>query len=213
MKKIIFILLFLLSIPTFSIAMDHKLIVSYWSDGPLYKNYPIKNNADLNQKISDINVLAYAFMQVDKNGHIYFQYPLSDLSESDVNGFCKSNSPFCQNVKTTRFEGNFDAFSKLNNKQHNLQKIISIGGSTSDATLNNALNHPNKFVKSAKTIIQYYHLNGIDLDFEPSGLFSKIQSDQYAFLVNLLRKQLEKTAYISIELPGDNETLNSLGRK
>lgn len=213
MKKVFLILMILLPTAVFALNTQHKLIVSYWSDGPLYTNYPINNNENLSQKINNINVLAYAFLQVNNKGDIYFQYPAIDLSKNDIITFCKHYKSFCQNVNSTKLLGNFDGFSKLENKSHDLMKIISIGGAMGNATLNNALNHPHQFVQSAKAIIQYYHLNGIDLDFEPSGLFSKKQSDQYVYLVNLLRQQLRKSNYISIELPGDNETINSIGRK
>lgn len=213
MKKIIFILILLISTAVFSEKTPKKFIISYWSDGPIYKNYPIANNKNLIQKINDINVLAYGFLQVNNKGDLYFQHPTVDLSKNDIDSFCKVYPSFCTNVQTTKLLGNFDAFSQLENKRHDLMKIISIGGAGSDKTLNNALNHPGQFVQSAKTIIQYYHLNGIDLDFEPSNLFTKNQSDQYTYLVNLLRSQLGKSDYISIELPGDNETINSIGRK
>lgn len=213
MKKILFILTIIFSTSVFSVETKDKLIVSYWSDGPFYKHYPIKRNKNLAKKINNVNVLAYAFMQVDKNGHVFFQYPSSDLSKLDLNSFCKSNPRFCPDVNATKFNGNFDAFSKLNNNQYDLKKIISVGGAGSEKTLENALNHPNEFIRSVKTLIDYFQLNGVDLDFEPSGLFSNAQSNQYVSLVKLLRVSLGNAAYISVELPGDNETLNSIGRK
>ena len=223
MKRIIFIILLLVTTSLFAKEMQHKVIVSYWSDGTHYRNYSIPGsindqgkiqiNRDLSGKINNINVLAYAFLQVDKQGNVYFQHPDVDLSKKDINGFCKTNFLSCQNSNKSNLLGNFNAFSKLNNNNHDLKKIISIGGAGRDITLNNALDHPENFINSIDVILKHYHLNGVDLDFEPSNVFTKDQANKYSFLVKNLRNKLGKNDYISIEVPGDNETLNSIGKE
>ncbi|MEJ0005941.1 MAG: glycoside hydrolase family 18 protein [Steroidobacteraceae bacterium] len=106
--------------------------------------------------------------------------------------------------------GNFAAFARLTNKSQTLKRIISIGGGDSQKYLDNAFAHPEAFIQSAATVIRAYHLDGIDLDFEPDAFFPLHQGEQYAQLVAGLRKELGDGAFISIEVPADWETLRSI---
>lgn len=198
----------------------HKILMTYWSDNTSrYSDYPMPGSLSLsgvtqkNQSLLDqlnvINVLAYAFLQVDALGHVYFSHPATDLSRSDATGFCKQNPDSCPHADKA-YAGNFSAFSKLHNKSRTLRKIISIGGAGSQGTFENAIAHPETFVESASAIIAAYRLNGIDLDFEPSGLFGANEGERYAQLVLALRKKLGNQAFVSIEVPGDWQTLQSI---
>jgi len=201
-------------------VQTHKILMTYWSDDTSrYTTYPIpgstnqsgtvQQNAALLQQLDAINVLAYAFLQVDVSGNVYFSHPSVDLSKKDVQHFCLGQPASCPHANTAS-AGNFSAFAKLDNNDHMLRKIISIGGAGSQKTFDNAINHPKEFIQSATNIIHAYHLNGIDLDFEPYAFFDLHQGQLYAQLVLGLRKKLGEQVFISIEVPGDWETLRSI---
>lgn len=199
------------------LADNQKIIMGYWSypkslqDESYVDKYPIPgsydehanlvHNKDLISKTSYLTTLAYAYLDVNKNGSIHFRNSVIDLGIKD-NDFCKQNIAICtdDSRRYTPKLGNFDAFSKLNNDHKNLQKILSVYGS--DDTFSHAINHIPSFVKSAKIIINHYHLNGIDLDFEPDS-FSEIQATSYGHLVKALRKALGNKTLIFITVAPD----------
>lgn len=196
------------------------VMMTFWSDNTAqYPSFPIpgststsgkvEKNAAFTRDLNHISVLAYAFLEVDSSGNVYFRRPAVDLSSRDRSGFCAHHSLDCPESARAA-DGSFDAFSELQNQSGTLQKIISVGGQGSQKTLDNALAHPGHFVRSVKDIIRAYHLNGLDLDFEPSAFFERDQGQQLVQLVNSLRFALGPTAFISIELPTDWETLRSI---
>ena len=198
----------------------HTILMTFWSDNiSKYASYPIpgslnqggalQQNESLLLQLDAINVLAYAFLQVDGAGYVYFSRPSIDLSSSDVQHFCLKQPSSCPNAATA-WSGSFSAFARLDNKDHTLQKVISIGGAGSQKTFENAIHHPAAFIQSATDLIHAYHLNGIDLDFEPDAFFDLHEGQLYAQVVLDLRRALGKQAFISIEVPGDWETLRSI---
>lgn len=196
------------------------ILMAYWSHNTTrFAGYPVpgslvssgsaEKNPEMQRQLDAINVLAYAFLQADTAGDVYFDNPATDLSSSDVQQFCRQAPSACPNAGSAS-AGSFSAFARLNNRHHSLQKIISVGGGGSQSSLDNALNHPEEFSRSAATLIHAYHLNGIDLDFEPDAFFGLGQGEKYAQLVGSLRQALGPDAFISIEVPGDRETLRSI---
>jgi chitinase len=196
------------------------ILMTYWSDNTArFAAYPVpgslahsdsaQTNPEMQRQLDAINVLAYAFLKADAAGDVYFDNPAADLSSSDVQQFCRQTPTACPRAGSAA-AGNFDAFARLNNRAHTLQKVISIGGAGSQASLDNALNHPMEFVRSAASLIHAYHLDGIDLDFEPDEFFGPGQGERWAQLVASLRQELGPDAFISIEVPGDRETLRSI---
>lgn len=198
----------------------HRILMTYWSDNvSRFADYPmpgslapsgaVRTNPQLQRQLNDINVLAYAFLQVDAAGHVYFSNPRVDLSTADLRQFCRQHRAACPHAASAS-AGSFSAFAHLANRFHSLLKVVSIGGSGSQLTLDNALDHPKSFVWSAASLIHAYHLDGIDLDFEPDAFFGPDQGEQYARVVGALRQALGGRAFISIEVPGDWETLRSI---
>lgn len=196
------------------------VLMTYWSDdtvrhagdpmpGSVAASGATQTNPELRHKLDAINVLAYAFLQVDGAGNLYFDHPAVDLASSDVRQFCRPNPSACPHADSAS-AGSFSAFARLDNRYHTLRKIVSIGGAGGQSSLDNALNHPEALVQSAVSLIQAYHLDGIDLDLEPDAFFSPGQGEQYAQLVIALRQALGGQAFISIEVPGDWETLRSI---
>lgn len=205
--------------PAVTAAPTHKILMTYWADNkPQYIAYPVPGSFDhvgtqqnraLTKQLNAINVLAYAFLQVDDHGQVYFSHPSVDLSQYDVRHFCRSEPASCPNADAA-FAGSFLAFSRLNNRYHSLKRIISIGGSGSEKSFNNAIRNTDAFIQSAVRLIRAYRLDGIDLDFELYALFNQHQANQYTQLVVGLSQALGKQAFISVEMPGDHETLHSM---
>jgi chitinase len=177
--------------------------------GSLAPSGATHTNQQMQRQLDAINVLAYAFLQVDAAGEVYFADPAVDLSTADLRHFCRQHPTACPHSASAS-TGSFSAFARLTNRYHSLLKIVSIGGSGSQSTLDNALDHRQSFVRSAASLIHAYHLDGLDFDFEPDAFFSPRQGEQYAQLVAALRRGLGAQAFISIEVPGDWETLRSI---
>jgi chitinase len=213
------LLVFAMRTVTAAAEPAHEILMTYWSDDTTkHPDYPLpgsvdavgvalKNTAFL-QQLNAIDVLAYAFLQVDGAGEVYFRNPAVDLSASDSQGFCHQNPTACPQAQSA-LAGSFDAFVHLTNRTGTLKKIISVGGAGSQGAQDNALGHPEVFVRSAVALIHAFGLDGIDLDFEPDAFFGPNQGDQIAQIISDLRKALGERAFISIELPGDWETLRS----
>jgi chitinase len=198
----------------------HRILMTYWSDnvsrfagysmpGSLAPSGAVQTNPQMQRQLDAINVLAYAFLQVDAAGDAYFADPAVDLSAADLRHFCPHHPTACPHPASAS-AGSFSAFARLTNRYHSLQKVVSIGGSGSQSTLDNALDHPEVFVRSAASLIHAYHLDGIDLDFEPDAFFGPGQGEQYARVVAALRQALGEQAFISVEVPGDWESLRSI---
>ena len=198
----------------------NRILMTYWSDnvsrfagypmpGSLSPSGAMQTNQQMHRQLDAINVLAYAFLQVDAAGDVYFADPAVDLSAADLRQFCPQHPAACPHSASAS-AGSFSAFARLTNRCHSLLKIVSIGGAGSQSTLDNALDHPDSFVRSAASLIHAYHLDGLDLDFEPDAFFGPGQGAQYAELVAALRQALGGQAFISIEVPGDWETLRSI---
>lgn len=234
MKKIIYFFIILLLITSQGFANNSMVKMSYWaypnSKPPQSGNdnrnlsYPISGsinnqgktvqNYDLQEKLNLINLLAYAFLHVNKEGIVHFQDSYIDLEKRDV-AFCNKNRQICMDSyhKYNPALGNFDAFSKLENNHKSLKKIISIGGAGDSNSFYYAINHVSNFVNSVATIIKNYNLNGVDLDFEINALFTPNQAKKLSGLVEQLRIKLGKSAIIILTTAPDMGTLQSIGMK
>lgn len=206
--------------PTIDAVSPHRILMTYWSDNVArFAGYPmpgsldpsgaVQTNQPMQRQLDLINVLAYAFLRVDAAGKVYFANPAIDLSAADLRQFCPRHQASCPHPASAS-AGSFSAFARLTNRHHSLLKVVSIGGRGSQSTMDNALDHPESFVRSVSSLIDAYHLDGIDLDFEPDSFFRSGQGERYAQLVAALRRALGEQAFMSIEVPGDWETLRSL---
>lgn len=186
------------------------MMMTYWADWDVYKSaipekpYSIPGssyhnqtvvNTNFTEKLQGVNVLAYAFLQaIPNNGTLYFEDPWSDLTPDDK--FCTQHQQICNHISGGGNMGNFEAFAKLSRSdtQHlgELKKIISVGGAGEDDTFEKTftnVNSINNFTHSAKEIIDNYHLDGIDLDYEDTNM-TYTQSEDFLKLVIALRKEL-----------------------
>ncbi len=203
-----------------AVPAPRPLLMTFWSDKPAEtRGFPIpgalnaagalERNAAFSADLKQIDVLAYAALEVDSSGNLYFRLPAVDLSPRDRKGFCARHRMTCPGVARA-VQGSFDAFARLENSTGTLRKIISVGGSNSQTTLDNALGHPARFVRSVRILVRAFHLDGVDLDFEPNSFFFGDQGRQLVALVRALRSALGAKAFLSIELPTDWETLRSI---
>lgn len=223
-------------LPLSSMAAEptQKIIMSYWwynddnvsttqtQGSPLIYPLPgsydvqghVQDNKDFSSKLNDLDVIAYAFFPVNKKGEIHFEDSYVDLGTDDK-PFCEQNKGICKagsnndNVKLD----NFHAFSHLQNKSNSLKKIISIGGGADQASFEHAIAHPAAFLNSVQTLVNHYHLSGVDLDFEVSDTFSPTQAKQYTQLIEKLRAKLGNKAWISMTTAFDQGAIHSIGAK
>lgn len=209
-------------------ATPSKVIIGYWSypngecggcdekptippslaypiPGSLNSNGKLLTNQDMLDKLNYLNILSYAFLNVDDNGFPHFSDSYVDLSINDKS-FCDLHKNICVDTQGELNPklGNFDAFAKLQNKTNTLKKIVSIGGT--DRTFNAALAHIPTFVDSVAAIVENFHLDGVDLDFEPDT-FSPQQASAYGELVTALREKLGSNKLIIVTI-APNQNIN-----
>lgn len=196
-----------------------KLIISYWANYTNEQvNYPIPhslskegqflNNPDMQAKLNFLHVLNYAFFHVDKKGGLHFHDSYVDLAQSDY-AFCTMHRNICLDSNNQYHPqlGNFSAFAHLQNDAKNLKKLISIAGADDKNSFNNAILHIPTFVNSVSLVVSYYHLDGIDLDFE-LNTFTPQQAKGYAELVTALRKKLDAKALIVVTMGSEVIRIN-----
>lgn len=215
------LLLLILILPVApAVAASSPWLMTFWSDNTAhYPVFPVpgsfnasgkaRRNAAFTADLNHIDVLAYAFVEVDASGAVYFRRPAVDLSRQDARRFCGSHPSACPDLKRAA-QGSFDAFARLQNRAGTLRKIVSVGGQNSQRTLDNALAHPGRFVRSVTALVRAYHLDGVDLDFEPNSFFLGHQGRQLVAVARALRRALGAGAFLSLELPTDWETLRSI---
>lgn len=208
-----------------------KIMMSYWwynedsvqagksemiypVPGSLNRAGQVVQNPDLTAKLNYLNVFAYAFFQVSNKGVVHFQDSDVDLGPGDA-AFCAQNKNICTDPANGYAPklGSFDAFTQLQNKKGDLRKVISIGGGGDVTSFNNAIHNIPAFVDSVATIVNAYHLDGVDLDFEVANTFTKTQGREYTQLIAALRAKLGPKAFISMATAYDTDTLHSLGVK
>ncbi len=197
----VFLTLMLIFSATKIFATSNSLVIAgYWTDWSPYwtiRPYPISgslssttgkpiDNVDFDQQMNKLNTLNYAFLEANTNGVLQFFDPWSDLSVADIS-FCQKNQEICRGQIPNSGLGSFSAFSKLNSQFPNLKRIISVGGFNHDETFHNAFRNPQNFVKSVVAIIETYHIDGIDLDFEPQDGWTSENVANYLDLAKQLR--------------------------
>ena len=72
---------------------SQRILMTYWSDNT-FADYPLpgsvapsgaeQTNPEMLRQLNAINVLAYAFLQTDAAGNVYFNQPAIDLSSQAV---------------------------------------------------------------------------------------------------------------------------------
>lgn len=167
-------------------------------------------------------------------GTVYFTDPWADLLPTDawclkdpmgqkVCGYAakmsKKPETFAQSAKM----GNFEAFAQLPKKYPNLKTEISIGGYGHDATFESMFgtvkmpdgtvigtlnsDEADNFVNSIVAIMNQYHINGVDLDYENQQM-TWAQSESFYRLVYKLNNALDNPQqFITITVPANPEYL------
>ena len=162
-----------------------KIIMSYYVPEVLH---PTATNQGYDKKkwgdqIEHLNILAYAFLQVNPYGII----------------------------TAPKYSDDFFYFSTLDSKKKTLKKLFSIGGADDKKSFFNAIHNVDNFIKSSWDIIEKYQLSGIDLDFEIDRPYTPHEAKLYTNLIVKLRKKLGSKKIISITTIIDQESLQSIG--
>lgn len=154
-------------------------------------------------------------------GTLYFADPWADLNPTD-SAFCanndicmftaraRGNNDFQNNAKM----GNFEAFANLSRGANSplgpLKKVISVGGYGHNDSFEDVLGNPayiNNFATSAQQILDHYHLDGIDLDYENPQMTHQ-QSREFLQLVQTLRATLGNNKLITVTTLSDPNYLD-----
>lgn len=181
---------------------------AYAIPGSMGQSGPLANE-DLQKKLEKINAITYDFLEVDLNGNVHFNDNWSDVRKNKQftnydklfgdNGACTKVPAICTSYRNNDFndplppeewaKGNFQAFLNLQNTQHHLQKLISIGGYGHDNDFHRAFLHLGNFVASVALLVKTTGLDGVDLDFEVPAPTAQDISD-YVSLIQHLRQAL-----------------------
>lgn len=200
-----FLFSLLTTLPAFS---AQGITVGYWSDWGIYwleRPYPVSGsrnssgqtlqNPALDSQLDKLDIVNYAFLEVNSKegedkGSLYFYDPWADLSAKDQK-FCSSNPTMCQHQDPSWNLGNFQALLDQRKTHPNLKVQISVGGWDHDASFEQgAFINPQKFVESLKALVDYYHIDGIDLDYEPSQSYTAENSTQLVKLAKAIHEAL-----------------------
>lgn len=148
------------------------VVGGYWTNWSIYNGKAI-NGSFMNAQYSHMNTLYYAFVYVNSSGQVIPSDTQADITD-----------------------GQLVAFSATPVANH----ILSVGGGTSQGlqSSNNAMNNIPTFVASIGQYINTYHLQGIDLDYEPNGAVPPSSIPKLIALVKALR-----TAYPNIIIQWD----------
>lgn len=167
--------------------------------------------AEFRARIKKLNLVAYAFLQVDPDGKLLFAEDDLSFSEKNVQ-FCQSNRVHCQPIKRLFNRiGNLEYFANLVSPTKQLKKIVSLGGADHEESFTYAINHIDEFVDSLQLTLTTFNLDGVDLDFEVNRPYQLTEALLYTELIRRVRLALGNDAIISMTTVVDGERINSLG--
>ena len=189
-------------------AQAKHLTMGYYTNWGTYKNFPV-GSTTLNAQAKLLDIIAYAFLEVDQSGSLYFSDPWSDLDQRDA-GFCQSNSAICNHTTVTQGLGNFSKLTR-DHIYPNTKIIISVGGAGHDASFHQAFANTKNFLASLDAIITTYKIDGIDLDFEPSS-FNQQDITDYLSLAKSIHNQFPKLL-ITAAVTANPDTLKQISSK
>lgn len=148
--------------------------------------------------VADITHVFYAFMKIDSNtGEV-------QLGDSWGDAEIPLESP-CGGLQV---KGSLGQLYELKKKRRYLKTLMSIGGWGTKDTFVAAFLNPQKmdtFVKSAVTMANCYHFDGIDIDWEyPSN---DAEARQLVEVLSRLRAALGPSRLLSVACPGGDDAL------
>lgn len=152
-------------------ASQPPIFMGYWEDWGTYDGFPMINNAGgqanptLSGQLTEINALAFAFLEIAEDGTIKFADTFSDLNDKNPldKRFCQASPESCKDFPVNAGLGNFAAFVQTPLTYH----IVSVGGAGHDKDWQYAFNNPDRFVASLKLLVDTYNIHWIDIDYEP----------------------------------------------
>lgn len=196
-------------------SKPQPIVMAYWENWGTYANYPMPNNAQgstnrvLSEQLKGLNALAYAFLEITPNGTLQFSDVWSDLDPKSAQDkkFCGLSPESCKGYPRNAGLGNFSAFAKAPVTHH----VISIGGENHDDAWENAIKHPDQFVSTLKMLVETYHIDWLDMDYEP---VNGVPPENIQGLINLTNKirQILPHLIISYAIPANKDNIKKFGK-
>lgn len=202
------------TIPHTSYATQEHIIMGYWENWGTYQNYPMPNNAAgslnaaLNEQISGLTALSYAFLEIAADGSLVFSDAWSDLDPKSVQDqqFCKASPLSCNNFPHNSGLGNFTAFTKTKVSHH----VISVGGAGHDDAWQHAFAHPDKFIATLKLLVDTYKIDWLDIDYEPIGGVPTKHIQSFIELTSKIKQSLPALK-LSYAIPANYISVSNFG--
>ncbi len=203
-----------LALSTVAMANPAPIIMSYWENWATYQHFPMpgdtqgSKNKVLTEQLAAMNALAYAFFTVGNDGSIQFFDTWSDLapnSEQDRR-FCNASPNSCVNFPQNAGLGNFSAFTKTEIKHH----FISVGGGGNDKAFEIAMDHPEQFVSSLKTLVEHYNIDALDIDYEPERGVPKAYIPRFIAITEQIKTALP-SLIVSYAISSNSNNINRFG--
>ncbi|MDQ2995082.1 MAG: glycoside hydrolase family 18 protein [Pseudomonadota bacterium] len=211
----IFIAVLFCIVPTITNAAAKPIVMGYWENWGAYQDFPMPNNAKgstnakLSAQLTIINAIAYAFLEVAKDGSLQFGDAWSDLDPKSVQDkkFCNALRTSCPGFPQKAGLGNFTAFTKTHIKHH----VVAVGGAGHDKAWENAFVHPEKFIASLKTLVTVYKIDWLDIDYEPIGGVPEYNISRFIELIHKIRLALPSLT-LSYPIPANFHSVENFGK-
>lgn len=146
----------------------------------------------------------YAFAAISDHGEVYVSVTVEHCVRNDMaNRWQLDDQEVDCHMSIDGTQGCLRAFSQLKSRYSHLKLILSIGGAKgSKIAFANASSDSTRcarFARSARTLVDHYSFDGIDIDWEYP---EPNESENYVQLMSSLRKHLPAPRYIvSTALP------------
>lgn len=193
---------------------SQPIVMGYWENWGTYRGFPMPDNAKhesnyvLSGQLTGINAIAYSFLEVSSNGTLIFSDVWSDLdpNSSQDKAFCAASPASCKGFPENAGLGNFSAFAKTSVAHH----VLSVGGAGHDDAWENAFANPDQFVTSLKALVNVYHIDWLDIDYEP---ISGVPAQHVKGLITLTNKikQALPDLLLSYTIPANAESVKQFG--
>lgn len=199
---------------------NDPVVMGYYANWDMYNtNLPNAaknltfNSHETQDKLARLNTIAYAFFGTAPDGSLQsFDY-WSDFSTEDA-AFCAANPTICfkdGDGDVTGGVGNFRAFAYSGDVNGVTNRLLAVGGATHDAVIENAMNHPENFINSLKTLRASYPFNGLDLDYEPIGGIPAEYKQKFIDLVSAIRSAMGEDFMITYTIISDQKAIDEFG--
>ncbi|WP_231427995.1 glycoside hydrolase family 18 protein [Pedobacter sp. Leaf250] len=166
------------------------------------------------QKTAKPNVIAY---YTGGGGTLIDSFPVEKLSHLIFSfGHLKGDSLHINNAKDSAL---ISKMVELKSRNKDLKVMIAMGGWSACAPCSEVFSRKNgreTFAKTTKELLDYFHADGIDIDWEypavagfPGHRYTEDDKQNFTLLIQSLRKRLGKKAEISFAAGGTKNCIDS----